>query len=222
MRVIVFLCFLSGLIMPVKADYAKAGRYTSVSITPTQEQLDPLLVIIDFTFPKQISKVGNALYLITSASGYRFNLEDQDITYILFNFPLPEVHKHLGPITLKDAIKTLAGKGFNPSFNDSLRTISFSSKSSSINSIDVASYKEAWLKTKSGINHKNSPIIAKYNNITNYTVKPGDSISQILINLGVGYNERLVDNIIEMNPRAFINNNPNQLVSGATIGVPLS
>ena len=221
MKLIVFLSFLGCFTtLPAKADFAQTGRYTSVNISPTNEQLDPLSVIVNFTFPKQISKVGNALYLITSASGYTFQLANDDIAYILFNLSLPEVHKHLGPIRLKDAIKVLAGKGFNPCFNDSLRTISFSSDNPSINSINVAGYKKSWLETKGGA-AKHSPIIAKYN-VTNYVVKSGDSISQILIDLGIGYSEKLINDVVEMNPNAFINNNSNRLISGVTIGVPLS
>ncbi|RBW47284.1 hypothetical protein DS885_03820 [Psychromonas sp. B3M02] len=199
-------------------EYKQLGRYTNVSITPTQQQLNPLLVVVDFEFPPQITKVGEALKLLIAPSGYRFSLSDNDISYILFEMPLPEIHKKLGVMTLDDAIKTLSGSGFTPVYDEGLRLLSFKSSSKSINTVNVALYKKSWLRNKTAI----TPIANNYKKIVTYTVKSGDSISKILINLGIGYNPKIINHIVDTNPSAFINNNPNHLISGSVIGVPLS
>lgn len=231
-----FLIFLFFTIHKATAgDLIQSSRYTDVNISATKAQKDPLSVIINFEFPRNIEKVGDALYLITAPSGYRFSLDENDIAYILFEMPLPEVHKQLGPITLRDAISVLSGNGFQPVFDNATRLISFESLSESISSVNVEDFKVSWLSsrqlpTKGSIVSVdlNEPDYATFDSdsisesisFAEYEVVLGDSISKIAGKLGLEFTSVLIEEIVTMNSHAFLDQNPDLLLEGQTIKVP--
>lgn len=203
-------------------EYVQSSRYVEIDISPNMNQVDPLRVVVDFSFPQSIETVGEALYLLISPSGYRFSLKDNDIAYLLFELPLPQVHRHIGPVRFKEAISILSGKGFIAEFDESLRRISFTTESDSIKVVDVAPYKAQWLDRKS-TNHftiKSPAVDNLASNIEDgYLVQSGDSVSAIAEKLGIPYTKTFTDFLVKNNPHAFLNNNPNLLMSGVTIKV---
>ncbi|MCB1871754.1 MAG: hypothetical protein KDI49_07080, partial [Gammaproteobacteria bacterium] len=62
-----------------------------------------------------IQTLGEAVRYLLQRSGYRLaKIESTGPdTVTLFALPLPVVHRSLGPMTLRDALKTLAGPTFN-------------------------------------------------------------------------------------------------------------
>jgi type IV pili sensor histidine kinase/response regulator len=66
-------------------------------------------------FPERIQTVGEAVRYLLQRSGYRLATADSigPDTAALFALPLPAVHQSLGPMTLRDALETLAGPAFH-------------------------------------------------------------------------------------------------------------
>lgn len=214
-------------------EFIPSSRYTDVNTSATLAQKDPLSVIVNFSFPRNIENVGDALYLISTPSGYRFSLEEDDVAYILFEMPLPEVHKQLGPISLRNAIEILSGSGFEPVFDDATRLISFKATSDSIRILDANDFKKSWLERHShkvtrnnslgeqAVFQDESNILEKIDGeFTEYEVVFGDSISKIASKLGLAFTSLLVDEMLALNGHAFLNQNPNLLLEGQTIKVP--
>jgi conjugative transfer region protein (TIGR03748 family) len=108
-------------------DIYKVGRYSSVSTEPTHAQLDLLSVIIELDFPRSINTVGSALKFMLLNSGYRLaeqNVSDPNLK-ILLSSPLPNVHRSLGPISLRTALNTLSGTSWDLIVDPVHRLISF-------------------------------------------------------------------------------------------------
>ncbi len=100
--------------MNLQAKDMQIGRYSLSAATPTEAQANLLVVTMAVKFPKQIQTVGEAVRHLLQGSGYRLTAAELigPDTAGLFALPLPAVHRSLGPMMLKDALKTLAGPAF--------------------------------------------------------------------------------------------------------------
>ena len=98
----------------LQANDIQAGRYSLLAATPTQAQAELLATTMTVRFPNRIQGVGEAVRYLLQRSGYRLaNIEAiGPDTAALFTLPLPEVHRSLGPMMLRDALETLAGPAF--------------------------------------------------------------------------------------------------------------
>ena len=107
------LCTLASV--NLKADDAQVGRYSVIAAVPTKAQADLLATTLTIRFPEGIQTLGEAVRYLLQRSGYRLaKIESTGPdTVTLFALPLPVVHRSLGPMTLRDALKTLAGPTFN-------------------------------------------------------------------------------------------------------------
>ncbi|WP_084609622.1 hypothetical protein [Sedimenticola selenatireducens] len=99
----------------LQANDAQVGRYSVIAALPTEAQVDLLATTMTVRFPERIRTLGEAVRYLLQRSGYR--LADAGSvgpdTIALFALPLPTVHRSLGPMTLRDALETLAGPAFN-------------------------------------------------------------------------------------------------------------
>ncbi|MCI4239515.1 integrating conjugative element protein pill, pfgi-1 [Dickeya dianthicola] len=85
------------------------GRYTLVELTPKAAQRDLLLQVIDVSMPgNSHATVGDGLRHALKRSGYQL-CETAHSVSELYSLPLPAAHLHLGPMTLREALLTLAG-----------------------------------------------------------------------------------------------------------------
>ena len=77
-------------------------------------QVDPLLAVIDVHLPPDIATVGEAVNYLLRRSGFNLLPADpgDDAVAYLLSQPLPDIHRHLGPVSLRDALLTLGGKAF--------------------------------------------------------------------------------------------------------------
>ena len=107
------LCTLTSL--NLKADDAQVGRYSVIAAVPTEAQVDLLATTLTIRFPERIQTLGEAVRYLLQRSGYRLAKVESigPDTVMLFALPLPAVHRSLGPMTLRDALNTLAGQAFN-------------------------------------------------------------------------------------------------------------
>ena len=101
--------------MNLQAKDLQVARYSLFAATPTQAQAELLATTVTVRFPNRIQGVGEAVRYLLQRSGYRMaNIEaTSPDTIELFTLPLPAVHRSLGPIMLRDALKTLAGPAFH-------------------------------------------------------------------------------------------------------------
>ncbi len=109
---------------------AQIGRYSVVSTTPTDAQTQILSVIVTITMPKLIQTVGEAIQHLLKPSGYqlaRFDVQSPELIQLL-GLPLPEVHRHLGPMSLHDALLTLVTPAFKLSVDPVHRLIAYDLK----------------------------------------------------------------------------------------------
>ena len=93
----------------------QTGRYSMYSAAPTQAQAELLEATVTVQLPAQIQTIGEAVRYLLQRSGYRLaSIESTEPdTRALFALPLPAVHRYLGPMTLRDALETLAGPAFH-------------------------------------------------------------------------------------------------------------
>ena len=101
------------------------GRYTLVELAPTAAQRDLLLQTIDVSMPEDArATVGDGLRHVLKRSGYGL-CQTAHAVIELYALPLPAAHLHLGPMTLRDALLTLAGPAWELHADDRARQICF-------------------------------------------------------------------------------------------------
>ena len=111
----------------VNAAEVQVGRYSTLPAMPTVAQADLLATTITVSFPARIVTVGEAVQYLLQRSGYRLAAGHvmASETADLLTLPLPAVHRHLGPITLKQAMETLVGPAFRLIHDPVHRLVSF-------------------------------------------------------------------------------------------------
>ncbi len=92
-------------------DPIRVGRYSAIVAGPLPEQADPFALPIHTQFPFSVQTVGHALEQVLTPSGYRLASIPASCPSLpaLLAWPLPAVHRKLGPMRLDEALKTLAG-----------------------------------------------------------------------------------------------------------------
>jgi type IV pili sensor histidine kinase/response regulator len=121
-----FLCF-SIPALAAAQPLVQTGRYTAVAAVPTDAQQEPLQAIVTVEFPESVTTVGDAVRHLLAGTGYALS----DVLYWdvevfgLFNRPLPDVQRTLGPLTVLAALKTLAGSPFRMVVDPVHRLIAF-------------------------------------------------------------------------------------------------
>jgi type IV pili sensor histidine kinase/response regulator len=111
----------------LQANDTQVGRYSLLAATPTEGQAELLATTVTVRFPERIQTVGEAVRYLLQRSGYRLATPDSigPDTVALFALPLPAVHRNLGPMTLRDALETLAGPAFHLVQDSVHRLVSF-------------------------------------------------------------------------------------------------
>ncbi len=119
-----YVCWGVSMLMLVSlllfANGAQAESSTPIDryLTRTQqalpEQADLLSQTFHVHFPRSVFSVGDAVRYVLLCSGYRLmnvSLLPNPVQ-ILLSQPLPQVHRKLGPITLREGLLTLMGEPF--------------------------------------------------------------------------------------------------------------
>ncbi len=110
---------------PQMIPVVRYGRYTLVELVPLAAQRDLLLQIIDVSIPEgRRATVGDGLRHVLQRSGYQL-CETAHSIVELYSLPLPAAHMHLGPMSLRDALLTLAGPAWELHADDRTREIWF-------------------------------------------------------------------------------------------------
>ncbi|HBO9203567.1 TPA: PilL N-terminal domain-containing protein [Pseudomonas aeruginosa] len=110
---------------PEHIPVVRYGRYTLVQLAATAAQRDLLLQTIDVSMPEDArATVGDGLRHVLKRSGYQL-CETAHAVIELYALPLPAAHLHLGPMTLRDALLTLAGSAWELHADDGARQVCF-------------------------------------------------------------------------------------------------
>jgi type IV pili sensor histidine kinase/response regulator len=96
-------------------------RYTIIQDIETQSQANPLDVVVNIKFPKNVVNVKQAIAHLLKRSGYKLDPNYESV--IIDKYILPHVHRQIGPIKLKRAIEVLLGKSWLVQIDDLNRTI---------------------------------------------------------------------------------------------------
>ena len=92
----------------------QTGRYSAIAATPTHSQRQLLQVMITVTIPDDIETIGQTIRYLLRRSGYQLISPQQQQPELaqLFSKRLPDVHRHLGPMTLENALTILTTPAF--------------------------------------------------------------------------------------------------------------
>ena len=105
----------------------QTGRYSTVQAKPTQPQRQLLEVMISVTIPDDITMIGQTIHYLLKRSGYQLVQPrvDQPKLTAFFDKRLPNVHRHIGPMTLEDALTILTAPAFTLHEDPVQRLISY-------------------------------------------------------------------------------------------------
>ncbi|MGH8614033.1 MAG: FimV/HubP family polar landmark protein [Gammaproteobacteria bacterium] len=118
---------ISGVALGAGLDPVRVGRYSAIVAGPSPEQADPFTLPVHTEFPFSVQTVGHALEQVLAPSGYRLAsiLASCPSLPALLAWPLPAVHRRLGPMRLDEALKTLAGPAHYLAVDPVHRLVSF-------------------------------------------------------------------------------------------------
>ena len=109
----------------------RLSRYTTASAAPDIAQTDPLEAIVQVSLPRAgIATVGDAVAYVLLRTGYRLGPQQQSDSQasVVLAMPLPEVHRELGPYSVRTALSVLLGTPFELSIDRAQRVVSYRTK----------------------------------------------------------------------------------------------
>jgi type IV pili sensor histidine kinase/response regulator len=106
----------------------RVGRYTTVAEAPPEAQSNPLDAVVVLSFPRnQVKSVKDAISYLLIRTGYRLTDTEQlgpEVMEILA-LPLAEVHRKIGPYSVRSALSVLLGTPFTLSTDPVRRQIAY-------------------------------------------------------------------------------------------------
>lgn len=109
----------------------QSGRYTRIDLSPESAERDLLQQVVETAVPDALhATVGDGLRHLLARSGYR--LCESKEAAALYALPLPAAHLHLGPLTLRDALTTMAGSAWTLSVDEVSRIVCFARSAPSV------------------------------------------------------------------------------------------
>jgi conjugative transfer region protein (TIGR03748 family) len=234
------LAFFGSLVW---ADSVQVSRYAEISTRPSEQQLNPIKTIASFDFPGNVTRVGEAVDVVLQKSGFRLSTASDPDHDVLFNFPLPAVHRQMGPMSIENILQALAGQAYHVSINQRYRTVSFRLQSAQSTAEDVAVEDgDQWFLA----DHHDSPLSGTHEPLVNisqgdamaasttggvsgqpensalasYFVKAGDTLSGIGKTLGANDLSHFIDTVYRWNIHAFYNNNKHDLKIASVLSIP--
>ncbi|KTD63250.1 hypothetical protein Lsan_1368 [Legionella santicrucis] len=130
MQQIISIAMLLTIMLPSQAgNVTQINRYATVSNKPLTAQINPLKAVQQMHFPLSIHTIGEAVSYWLRYSGYHLAPKEKQSESLqqVFQQPLPQVSRNLGPLTIEDGLTVLVGQHlFKLKQDDLLREINFS------------------------------------------------------------------------------------------------
>ncbi|MYD46431.1 MAG: pili assembly chaperone [Gammaproteobacteria bacterium] len=101
----------TGILAVSAVDEVQVGRYSTMKTLPTEAQQNIFATVTNVNFDSSITTVGQAMRYLLEDQGIRLAVprSRENQVHILIALPLPQIHRQLGPISLRHALETLAG-----------------------------------------------------------------------------------------------------------------
>jgi conjugative transfer region protein (TIGR03748 family) len=119
----------------------RLSRYTTASAVPDVAQVDPLEAVVQVSFPRAgVATVGDAVNYLLLRTGYRLAAQreaDAPASAVL-SMPLPEVHRQLGPYSVRTALSVLLGTPFALYVDPMQRLVSYRTTSPAVPGISAS------------------------------------------------------------------------------------
>ncbi|HAT1762272.1 TPA: hypothetical protein I8Y99_000696 [Legionella pneumophila] len=106
----------------------QVGRYASVKNQALSAQINPLKTVQQVHFPSTVQTIGQAVEHWLAYSGFHLAAKDKQSPSLqmVLKQPLPQVDRHLGPLTISDGLAVLVGQQiFTLKHDDLLREVNF-------------------------------------------------------------------------------------------------
>ena len=113
------------------ANVTEVNRYATVNNKPLAAQINPLLAVQQVHFPQEVKTVGQAITYWLQYSGFSLSKADKQPLSLqaVMQQPLPQIDRHLGPLTVRDGLEILVGQDvFSLTQNPMLREVNFKLK----------------------------------------------------------------------------------------------
>jgi len=126
--VVVSSLLACGMAAAQSAPDIRLSRYTTTSATPEAAQVDPLEAVVQLNLPRtNVQTVGDAISYLLLRTGYRLGPQEtvDPQARAVLAMPLPEVHRRLGPYTVRTALSVLLGRPFVLSVDPMQRLVSY-------------------------------------------------------------------------------------------------
>jgi conjugative transfer region protein (TIGR03748 family) len=93
------------------ANVTQINRYATVMNKPLAAQVNPLLAVQQIHFPQEVKTVGEAIEWWLHYSGFSLVSKDKqpESLQTVMQQTLPQIHRNIGPLTIKEGLETLAG-----------------------------------------------------------------------------------------------------------------
>ena len=126
-HLLVLFLLTMGLHVISADDEIQVGRYSTMNTAPTKAQQDIFATVVNVQYDKTVTTVGQAMRHLLQDQGMKLALPKSDSALVrtLIALPLPQVHRQLGPISLRDALETLAGSVWRLVHDPVNRLVSF-------------------------------------------------------------------------------------------------
>lgn len=94
------------------ANVTQVNRYATVTNKPLPAQINPLLTVQQIHFPAEVKTVGEAIHWWLQYSGFNLAAKEKQLPSLqaVMQQTLPQIQRHLGPLTVKDGLEILAGQ----------------------------------------------------------------------------------------------------------------
>ena len=104
----------------------RLSRYQILLLGVREVQRDLLAVPVKIEFGDEVRTVGEAIALLIEGSGYRIAEVDPQVLcrQAVFKLPLPQVHRKLEGLTLRQGLEVLVGPGYRPVIDEVDRSFS--------------------------------------------------------------------------------------------------
>ena len=113
------------------ANVTEVNRYATVNNKPLAAQINPLLAVQQVHFPQEVKTVGQAITYWLQYSGFSLSKSDKQSLSLqtVMHQPLPQIDRHLGPLTVRDGLEVLVGQDvFSLTQDPMLREVNFKLK----------------------------------------------------------------------------------------------
>jgi conjugative transfer region protein (TIGR03748 family) len=203
------------------AETIRVSRYLTASDTPSSQQQFPLQAASVTAMPAEIESVRQAIDYVMKPTGYA-PLMSLQVARLFDLLPLPYIHRSSAPLSSENTLKVLAGSGFTLEIDNLYRTIGFI-PATEIDEADLVAVENTWTGYKARtLTYASKNEALEPAQSDTYQVKDGDSVSAIGFARGITRKKlkAYVQEVVALNPHAFVNRDPNRLEAGVKIQLP--